>query len=56
MADYPTIEVLLPGYGLGTDQGLAAFCSVVLIEAADADGTRKRLLVDPAHVGRRTFL
>ena len=56
MAQYPRIDVVLGGYDLGTDQGLAALCSVVLIEAPDADGTTRRILVDPAHVGRRRFL
>ncbi|HLH25018.1 MAG TPA: MBL fold metallo-hydrolase [Chloroflexota bacterium] len=56
MAQYPRIDVVLGGYDLGTDVGLAAFCSVVLIEAPDASGALRRILVDPAHVGRRRFL
>ena len=56
MAQYPRIDVVLGGYDLGTDVGLAALCSVVLIEAPDASGALRRILVDPAHVGRRTFL
>jgi glyoxylase-like metal-dependent hydrolase (beta-lactamase superfamily II) len=56
MAQYPRIDVVLDGYNLGTDVGLAAFCSVVLIETPDASGALRRILVDPAHVGRRTFL
>jgi len=56
MARYPRIDVVLDGYALSTDTGLAAFCSVVLVEAIDASGALRRILVDPAHVGRRTFL
>ena len=56
MARYPRIDVVLDGYALSTDTGLAAFCSVVLVEALDASGALRRILVDPAHVGRRTFL
>lgn len=46
----PKIDVLLEGYGLGTNVGTIGFCSVILIEG------EKRLLFDSAHVGRRTFL
>lgn len=52
----PRVEVLLDGYGVNTNQGLTALCSVLLIEGADAAGRPVRILVDPAHVGRRTFL
>lgn len=44
------IDVLLQGYGLGTNVGTIGFCSVILIEG------ERRLLFDTAHVGRRTFL
>ncbi|HLI26106.1 MAG TPA: MBL fold metallo-hydrolase [Chloroflexota bacterium] len=56
MAQRPTIDVLLDGYGLNTNVGLAAFCSVVLVEVPSAADRPTRILVDPAHVGRRTFL
>ena len=46
----PKIELLLPGFSLGTDQGNVAFCGVTLIEGA------KRILVDVAHTGRRGLL
>jgi len=46
----PKVEVLLDGYGLGTDAGIIGFCAVVLIEG------EKRVLFDPAHVGRRALL
>jgi N-acyl homoserine lactone hydrolase len=46
----PTIDVLMDGYGLGTDQGIIGFCSVLLIEG------EKRVLFDSAHVGRRSLL
>ena len=52
----PRIDVLLEGFGINTDTGLAALCAVILIEGADAQGRLTRILVDPAHVGRRTFL
>jgi N-acyl homoserine lactone hydrolase len=52
----PQIDVLLEGYGVNTNVGLAAFCAVILIEGQDANGKLTRILVDPAHVGRRTFL
>jgi N-acyl homoserine lactone hydrolase len=52
----PRIDVLLEGFGINTDAGLAALCAVILIEGADAQGRLTRILVDPAHVGRRTFL
>jgi glyoxylase-like metal-dependent hydrolase (beta-lactamase superfamily II) len=56
MAATPTVSILLPGASIGTDQGLIAFCSVVLVEGPDAQGVTRRILVDPAHVGRRRFL
>ncbi|HXH22823.1 MAG TPA: MBL fold metallo-hydrolase [Dehalococcoidia bacterium] len=46
----PKIDVLMEGYGLGTDQGIIGFCAVVLIEG------EKRVLFDSAHVGRRSLL
>jgi glyoxylase-like metal-dependent hydrolase (beta-lactamase superfamily II) len=52
----PRIDVLLEGFSLGTDAGLPALCAVLLIEGPDAAGRPTRILVDPAHVGRRTFL
>src|SRR5262245_58027100 len=44
------IDTLLPGVSFGTDSGTPAFCSVLLIEG------EKRVLVDTAHVGRRTAI
>lgn len=55
-AQEPTIDVLLDGYGVNSDTGLMALCSVLLIEGPDAGQRPARILVDPAHVGRRTFL
>jgi N-acyl homoserine lactone hydrolase len=52
----PKVEVLLQGYSLDTNVGLAGFCMVTLLEGLDANGERKRVLFDPAHVGRRTLL
>ena len=58
MADdmQPTIDVLLEGDGIGTDVDHCALCAVVLVEGPAADGRMTRILVDPAHVGRRTAL
>lgn len=50
------IDVLLDGFGINTSAGRAAFCAVILIEGPDGQGGTKRILVDPAHVGRRTNL
>jgi glyoxylase-like metal-dependent hydrolase (beta-lactamase superfamily II) len=52
----PTVEVLLQGFGVTTNQGHPAFCAVFLIEGPDASGRHTRVLVDPAHVGRRPVL
>ncbi len=46
-----TVETLLQGFGVRTDEGSIAFCGVTLLR----DGTRN-LLVDVGHVGRRTLL
>jgi N-acyl homoserine lactone hydrolase len=45
-----TVELLLQGFTLGTDQGSPAFCGVTLIEGP------RRILVDVAHTGRRELL
>jgi glyoxylase-like metal-dependent hydrolase (beta-lactamase superfamily II) len=55
-AGAPAVDVLLEGFGVNSSAGLAAFCAVVLIEGPDANGKLTRIIVDPAHVGRRTFL
>jgi len=52
----PKVEILLQGFSLDTNVGLAGFCMVTLVEGVDANGDRKRILFDPAHVGRRTLL
>src|SRR5262249_23625480 len=52
----PRIDVLLDGFGINTSAGRVAMCEVILIEGAGADGRPTRILVDPAHVGRRTLL
>lgn len=52
----PRIDVLLEGFGVNTGTGLAALCAVVLVEGNDAAGDLRRILIDPAHVGRRTYL
>lgn len=52
----PTLHVLLPGFGFTTSSGHPAFCGVFLIEGDDERGRPTRILVDPAHVGRRPVL
>src|ERR1051326_355267 len=52
----PRIEILLQGFMLSCDQGYPAFCGVFMIEGADDSGRLTRILVDPAHVGRRPML
>jgi glyoxylase-like metal-dependent hydrolase (beta-lactamase superfamily II) len=52
----PTIDTLLEGHRIGTDQGSIAFCAVNLVEGVDENGATKRILVDTGHVGRRTDL
>ena len=44
------VDVLLHGQSLRTDQGIAAFCSVILVEG------ERRTVVDYGHVGRRNVL
>jgi N-acyl homoserine lactone hydrolase len=53
---FPTLTVLLPGFAWTTDSGHPAFCGVFLIEGPDERGRLTRILVDPAHVGRRPVL
>jgi N-acyl homoserine lactone hydrolase len=52
----PSIDVILDGFGINTSAGLIAMCEVILIEGRGPDGGPVRILVDPAHVGRRAFL
>ncbi|MFF4349255.1 MBL fold metallo-hydrolase [Streptomyces sp. NPDC001530] len=52
----PTIDILLPGFAIDTDQGYPAFCGVFLVRGPDASGRDRNILVDAAHVGRRPFL
>ena len=47
----PDIDFILEGWSVGMDQGNAAFCGVTLIR-----GATKNILVDVAHVGRRSLL
>lgn len=46
-----TVETVLQGFGLRTDQGSPAFCGIYLLR----DGSRN-ILVDVGHVGRRSLL
>jgi glyoxylase-like metal-dependent hydrolase (beta-lactamase superfamily II) len=52
----PTVQTLLEGYRIGTDQGSIAFCAVNLVEGPDEHGVVKRIVVDTGHTGRRTHL
>ncbi len=52
----PRIDVVLDGFAISTSAGRLAMCEVVLIEGNGADGRPVRILVDPAHVGRRVNL
>jgi N-acyl homoserine lactone hydrolase len=52
----PRIDVVLDGFAINTSAGSVAMCEVILIEGAGADGRPVRILVDPAHVGRRVLL
>lgn len=45
------IDILLEGSGIGTDQGVVAFCSIFLVRAGD-----RNIVFDSGHVGRRTAL
>lgn len=49
-------EVLLDGYGLGTNVGRPALCAVTLVEGQDSTGRTTRILIDTGHVGRRQVL
>jgi N-acyl homoserine lactone hydrolase len=52
----PRIEVLLEGFGISTSAGRIAMCQVTLIEGSGPNGKPVRILVDPAHAGRRVVL
>jgi N-acyl homoserine lactone hydrolase len=52
----PRIDVVLDGFGINTSTGRLAMCEVMLIEGDGPDGRPVRILVDPAHLGRRTHL
>jgi len=52
----PSVETLLDGHRIGSDQGYIAFCSVTLIEGIDEQGTLRRIVVDTGHTGRRPAL
>jgi N-acyl homoserine lactone hydrolase len=52
----PRIDVVLDGFAISTSAGRLAMCEVVLIEGNGPDGRPVRILVDPAHVGRRVNL
>jgi N-acyl homoserine lactone hydrolase len=47
----PDIDLILEGWSVNLDQGNAAFCGVTLIR-----GATRNILVDVAHVGRRSLL
>jgi glyoxylase-like metal-dependent hydrolase (beta-lactamase superfamily II) len=51
-----TLDTLLQGYRINTDQGAIAFCGVNLIEGVDEAGAVTRIVVDTGHAGRRGVL
>ena len=52
----PTIDTLLHGLHVETDQGDIAFCGVNLIEVPDGKGGLTRIVVDTGHFGRGVAL
>lgn len=52
----PTIDTLLHGLHVETDQGDIAFCGVNLIEVPDESGGLTRIVVDTGHFGRGVAL
>lgn len=50
MKDHPTIETVMQGFTLHTDQGSLGYCAVTLVRAGG-----RNILVDASHVGRRQF-
>jgi glyoxylase-like metal-dependent hydrolase (beta-lactamase superfamily II) len=46
----PTVETIIQGFGVRTDQGSLGFCSVTLVRAS------RNILVDAAQVGHRQIL
>ena len=52
----PSVETVLDGHRIGSDQGSIAFCSVTLVEGLDEQRTLKRILVDTGHTGRGAVL
>ena len=46
-----TVDILLPGMAWGTNVGLPAFCSIILVESQG-----RRILLDTGHVGRLIYL
>jgi len=51
-----TVEALLLGRSLGSDEGSLGFCSVLLVTTAVPGGPTHRLLFDTGHAGRRRAL
>jgi N-acyl homoserine lactone hydrolase len=51
-----TVDTLLQGYRIGSDQGSIAFCGINLVEGLDHEGVLKRVVVDTGHAGRRRAL
>ena len=48
----PTIDTLLQGFSVDSDEGDIAFCGVNLVEARRDDGSLVRIVVDTGHFGR----
>ncbi len=51
-----TVETVLRGYSLDSDEGDLGFAAVNLVTTTDAAGAPRRILFDTGHVGRRGAL
>lgn len=48
-----SVDVVIRGMSMVSDQGNFALCGVYLVRGEDADGTRRNVIYDFGHVGRR---
>ena len=56
MTGTATVDTLLQGYQVESAQGDIAFCGVTLVQAPDATGALRRIVVDTGHFGRGVVL
>lgn len=52
----PSVDVLLPGFPIGSSQGYVGFCGVFLVRGLNVKGHQRNIVVDAAHVGRRGLI